>query len=45
MHPAVLSEWPVILCEMMGAFAKNVAKLWTISPTIIRNKPHFYKML
>ena len=29
----------------VGAFAKNVFKLWQLSPTIIKNKPHFYKML
>lgn len=25
-------------------FAKNVFVLWKLSPTILRNKPHFYKM-
>ncbi|MDB5248515.1 MAG: glycosyl transferase family 2 [Segetibacter sp.] len=26
------------------AFGKNVFKLWALSPLIIQNKPHFYKM-
>lgn len=30
--------------KRVGAFAKNVLKLWSLAPTIIRNKPHFYKM-
>jgi GT2 family glycosyltransferase len=33
------SEW-----NRVGAFTKNVGKLWILAPTIIRNKPHFYKM-
>jgi GT2 family glycosyltransferase len=28
----------------VGAFGKNVARLWALSPTIIGNKRHFYKM-
>lgn len=27
-----------------GAFASNVLQLWKLSPVIIRNRPHFYKM-
>jgi GT2 family glycosyltransferase len=27
------------------AFTRNLFHLWKLSPTIIRNKPHFYKML
>jgi GT2 family glycosyltransferase len=27
------------------AFGKNVSRIWTLAPTIIRNKPYFYKML
>lgn len=34
-----LGQW-----SKAGAFAKNVIKLWTLAPTIIRNKRHFYKM-
>lgn len=30
--------------KRVGAFANNILKLWALSPTIIRNKPHFYKM-
>lgn len=30
--------------KRVGAFALNVLKLWALAPTIIRNKPHFYKM-
>ncbi|MFN2459028.1 MAG: glycosyltransferase, partial [Chitinophagaceae bacterium] len=34
-----MSDW-----KRVGAFAKNVGKLWVLSPKIISNKPHFYKM-
>ena len=30
--------------EKAFAFCKNVIRLWKLAPTIIRNKPHFYKM-
>ncbi len=30
--------------KRVGAFAENVLSLWQLAPTIIRNKPHFYKM-
>ncbi|HEX2608194.1 MAG TPA: glycosyltransferase family 2 protein, partial [Flavisolibacter sp.] len=30
--------------KKVGAFAANVLRLWLLSPLIIRNKPHFYKM-
>ncbi len=33
-------EW-----KKVAAFANNVLKLWQLSPTIISNKPYFYKML
>lgn len=33
------NEW-----KKAGAFAKNVFRLWMLAPTIIRNKPYFYKM-
>lgn len=33
------SEW-----NKAAAFAKNVVHIWRLSPTIIRNKPYFYKM-
>ena len=29
----------------VAAFARNVGTIWLLAPTIIRNKPHFYKML
>ena len=29
----------------VGQFARNVWALWRLTPVIIRNKPHFYKML
>lgn len=32
-------EW-----KRIGAFGRNVLRLWGLAPTIIRNKPHFYKM-
>jgi GT2 family glycosyltransferase len=28
-----------------GKFAKNIFKLWSLSPRIISNKPYFYKMI
>jgi GT2 family glycosyltransferase len=28
----------------VGAFGRNMFRLWQLTPTIIRNKPHFYKM-
>ena len=31
--------WPKV-----GAYTKNVLKIWQLTPTIISNKPHFYKM-
>ena len=34
-----MSDW-----KRVGTFAKNVGKLWVLSPKIISNKPHFYKM-
>lgn len=36
---------PVEELKKVGAFAKNTMRLWALSPTIISNKPHFYKML
>jgi hypothetical protein len=28
----------------VALYAGNVLKLWSLTPTIIKNKPHFYKM-
>jgi len=33
------AEWPNV-----AALTKNVFSLWKLAPTIIRNKPHFYKV-
>lgn len=33
-------EW-----DKVGAFGRNLLRLWGLAPTIIQNKPHFYKML
>lgn len=30
--------------KRVGAFAANVLRLWKLTPTILRNRPHFYKM-
>lgn len=30
---------------LAAGLARNVAILWRLTPTIVRNKPHFYKML
>jgi GT2 family glycosyltransferase len=32
-------EW-----NRIGAYGRNVLRLWGLAPTIIQNKPHFYKM-
>lgn len=34
-----LSEW-----SRVGKFGNNLLHLWALSPRILRNKPHFYKM-
>jgi GT2 family glycosyltransferase len=31
--------------KKVAAFARNVGRIWLLTPVIIRNKPHFYKML
>ena len=31
--------------KKVAAFARNVWKIWLLSPIIIRNRPYFYKML
>jgi GT2 family glycosyltransferase len=33
------AEW-----NRIGAFGKNMIKLWSLAPKMIRNQPHFYKM-
>ena len=35
---------PFQLWKKVAAFGANVWRVWRLSPTIIRNKPHFYKM-
>lgn len=44
-HHLFLLQNPLKDWGKIGAFAKNVFKLWLLSPVIIHNKPHFYKML
>jgi len=44
LHQLFLFKSPVDQWKQLGAFAKNVSFLWQLTPTIIRNKPHFYKM-
>lgn len=36
---------PVEDFRKIAALGKNVAYVWSLAPTIIRNKPHFYKIL
>ena len=43
-HQMVQLKNPFREWNKVGAFAKNVFRLWSLSPTIIKNKPHFYKM-
>jgi len=43
-HNLFLLQSPIKDWKRVGAFAKNVAQLWALSPKIIRNRPYFYKM-
>ncbi len=43
-HQLIRGKNPFGQWGMAGKFAKNVIQLWSLSPTIIRSKPHFYKM-
>ena len=45
LHDVIFFKSPYKQWKKVYAFARNVAKLWFLSPTIMRNKPHFYKML
>lgn len=36
---------PFRYMKQVGGLTKNVAALWKYTPTIIKNKPHFYKVL
>jgi hypothetical protein len=44
-HNIVLLRNPFRHFALATGFTANVGKLWTYMPTIIRNKPHFYKVL
>lgn len=39
------SRQPFRYMRQVGGLTVNVLKLWGLSPLIIRNKPHFYKLL
>lgn len=43
-HRLFIGKNPFGHWKKVGAFAKNVLRLWALSPKIIANKPHFYKM-
>lgn len=43
-HRLFLLKNPFGAWRRVGAFAKNVVRLWILAPTIIRNRSHFYKM-
>jgi GT2 family glycosyltransferase len=45
LHDIIRFENPAAQWKKAAAFARNVTRLWILSPTIIRNKPHFYRML
>ena len=45
LHHLIFFKSPYRQWKKAAAFARNVARLWLLCPTIIRNKPHFYKML
>lgn len=44
LHRLFTLKNPFAHWKKAGAFAGNVLNLWRLSPTIISNKPHFYKM-
>lgn len=44
LHKVLKLESPVPTWRKLGSFGKNVLTLWQLTPTIIRNRPHFYKM-
>jgi hypothetical protein len=35
---------PVSKWKKLAGYTKNVLRLWKITPTILQNKKHFYKM-
>lgn len=43
-HRLFTAQSPLSLWRKVGSFAKNIFSLWKLSPTILRNQPHFYKM-
>jgi len=44
-HELVKLKNPLPYWKKAAAFSGNILKLWILTPKIIRNKPHFYKML
>lgn len=36
---------PFRFMPQVWGLTKNVCRLWWLTPTILRNKPHFYKVL
>ena len=44
MHRLFTLRNPIGEWGRAGLFAANVGRLWRLAPTIISNKPHFYKM-
>ena len=38
-------KWPFQGFQHVGGYVKNVITLWSYAPRIIRNRPHFYKLL
>jgi GT2 family glycosyltransferase len=45
LHDSIKLKNPALQWKKATAFARNVIRIWVLCPTIIRNKPHFYKML
>ena len=43
--PLIRGKSPVGEWKKIGGLTKNVAVVWSLLPVIVRNKPHFYKML
>lgn len=43
-HAVFFPQKPVNLWKRLGGFGINLIALWKLTPTIVRNRPHFYKM-
>ncbi len=44
LHEIIFFKSPYRKWRKVAAFARNVCTLWLLSPAIVKNKPHFYKV-